>query len=727
MGRVGLWLTCWTVFVVPLRAADVPARPNILWVSCEDTSPDLGCYGDRYAVTPHIDRLAAEGVRFTRCFTHAGVCAPSRSGLITGCYPPSIGTHHMRCQGVPPVEVRCFPEYLRAAGYYCTNNSKTDYQFEAPPTAWDESSNKADWRGRKAGQPFFCVINFTTSHESQVRDPSPATQQLVAELSAASRHDPARAPVWPFYPDTPVVRRDIANYYDIVSAMDTQVGNVLARLEADGLAENTIVWFWGDHGRGLSRCKRWLYDSGTQTPLVIRVPERWRFTHNGTQTIPIDGLTPGSVNRDLVAFVDFAPTVLSLAGLKIPDHFQGQPFLGSNKSPPRKYIYGHRDRMDETYDLIRMVRDGRFKYLRNFRHDLSYGQNISYMNQMPMMQEMRRLHAVGELKDGPAQYFRPTKPLEELFDTEADPHELHNLVGAEEFREVLLRMRAECERWMRSTGDTGLVPEAILDHLKRPSDTFEVAAAPHVSESPDPQRADQRRITLQPTTPGSSLQYAVAEGHDAKPTKADWQLYAEPITAKVGQIIVVQACRLGHKHSTPIRWQVGMPPSASTTATEARHWRDVLRESGVLDRLLHLRQSDFLPLAARRAAYRQALDDEHAAMRYWGIWAWTQAPEMQDIPAMQDRFRKFADSDPDPLVRIIAARALAHTGDDAAPLAQLVEFVESHPQATVRLAAITALQDLGDKARPFADRLKPTADDGEYVGRVKQVLANQWK
>jgi N-sulfoglucosamine sulfohydrolase len=190
MGRVGFFLAVALFFAAPLLAAETPARPNILWISCEDTSPDLGCYGDQYAVTPNIDRLASEGVRYTRCFTHAGVCAPSRSGIITGCYPPSIGTHHMRCKGVPPDEVRCFTEYLRASGYYCTNNVKTDYQFDPPPTAWDELSNKADWRGRKDGQPFFCVINFTTSHESQVRDPSAETKKLVAALPSSSRHDP---------------------------------------------------------------------------------------------------------------------------------------------------------------------------------------------------------------------------------------------------------------------------------------------------------------------------------------------------------------------------------------------------------------------------------------------------------------------------------------------------------------------------------------------------------
>ena len=419
---VGLisFLCCLTgTFVASANDKPHFARPNILWISVEDISPDLGCYGDKNAVTPTIDRLAAEGVRFTRCFTHAGVCAPSRSGLITGCYPPSIGTHHMRCQGVPPDDVKCFPEYLRQAGYYCTNNVKTDYQFDVPATAWDESSNKADWRGRDQGQPFFSVINFITTHESQIRDPSKLTQTLVAALKPEQRHDPAKMIVPPFYPDTPVVRRDIANYYDNITAVDGQVAAVLKRLEENGLAEDTIVWFWGDHGRGMPRYKRWLYDTGLHVPLIVHVPEKWR---KHVRPDNADALKPGSTIDDLTAFVDFAPTVLSLAGLPKKEHFQGQAFFGPHRAvKPREHVYGHRDRMDETYDLIRTVRDKRFRYVRNFMPWQPYSQDIAYMNEMPTMQEWRRLHAEGKLTGPAADWFRKEKPVEELYDTEADP------------------------------------------------------------------------------------------------------------------------------------------------------------------------------------------------------------------------------------------------------------------------------------------------------------------
>jgi uncharacterized sulfatase len=289
-------------------------------------------------------------------------------------YPTSIGTHFMRCKGVPPPHVKCFPEYLRAAGYYCTNDSKTDYNFDAPLTAWDESKAGAHWRNRPTKEtPFFCVINLTTTHESQIRLPEAQLENRRKTLSAEELHDPAKAPLPPYYPDTSVVRRDMANYYDNLSWTDRNVGKILKDLEADGLADSTIVFCWGDHGRGLPRHKRWIYDSGIHVPLVARWPGK---------------LQPGSVSDELVAFVDL-PTVLSLAGVEIPKHFQGQAFLGEQKAAPREYVYAARDRMDETLDIIRAVRDKRFKYIRNYRPDLPYAQDIAYMNEMPTMKEWR--------------------------------------------------------------------------------------------------------------------------------------------------------------------------------------------------------------------------------------------------------------------------------------------------------------------------------------------------
>ncbi|MGC4003413.1 MAG: sulfatase [Pirellulales bacterium] len=314
------------------------ARPNVVWISIEDTSPDLGCYGDTYAKTPVLDAFAKQSVRFDRAFTHAGVCAPSRSGIITGMYPTSMTTQHMRCQGVPETHIRCFTEYLREAGYYCTNNVKTDYQFKPPITAWDENSNKAHWRGKAKNQPFFAVFNYVNTHESQIRDPSAENQKLVAALKPEEKHDPALAVLPPYYPDTPAVRRDWANYYDNVTATEAKIAAVLKQLDDDGLTEETIVWFWGDHGRGLPRGKRWLYDSGTRIPLLIRVPEKWR--KHAAPSNP-ERVAPGSVEENLTAAIDFAPTMLSLCGVEIPKHLHGQAFLGPKTvATPRKFVYG---------------------------------------------------------------------------------------------------------------------------------------------------------------------------------------------------------------------------------------------------------------------------------------------------------------------------------------------------------------------------------------------------
>ncbi|MGE5295931.1 MAG: sulfatase-like hydrolase/transferase, partial [Solirubrobacterales bacterium] len=254
------------------------SRPNFLWISAEDLSPDLGCYGDKYAVTPNLDGFASQSVRYDRVFSHAGASAPSQSGIVTGMYSTTIGTQHMRCRGVPPYYVKCASEHLRAVGYYCTNNGKTDYSFDCPRTAWDECGGAAHWRNRPKGSPFFAVINFSTTHESRIRDRGAEMTKEISGLGVATRHDPAKAQLPPYYPDTPRVREDWARYYDLVTLMDKRVKEVLDQLAADGLAEDTIVWFWGVSGRGLPRAKRWVYDSGTRVPLIVRVPEKWRKT-----------------------------------------------------------------------------------------------------------------------------------------------------------------------------------------------------------------------------------------------------------------------------------------------------------------------------------------------------------------------------------------------------------------------------------------------------------------
>jgi len=508
-------------------AVSAAERPNILWISCEDISPSLGCYGDRYSTSPHVDGLATQGVVFRRCFSHAGVCAVARSGLITGVYPVSIGSQHMRSRIVPPPNVHCFTEYLRAAGYYCTNRSKTDYNFEPPLTAWDESGRKSgDWSGRAEGQPFFSVINLTVSHESRIR----------AKFDKPV-HDPAKVSLPPYIPDTPAARRDRARYYDIITLMDRQVGEILARLKADGLAENTIVMFWGDHGEGLPRGKRWIYDSGIHVPLVVRWPGQ---------------IKPGTSRDDLVCFLDFAPTVLSLAGVTPPKYMHGQVILGQHTARPRQYLFAHRDRMDEAYDLIRAVRDRRFKYIRNLMPARTRAQNISYMNKMPTMIDMRRLNARGKLDTvALRQYFEPTKPVEELYDLESDPFEVNNLAADPAHSATLQRLRGELEGWQEKIDDRGLVPEALLVEAMRPENRYQVTADPVISVGRST-AGDGLTVTIRCQTAGASIAYAT--GTENRPK---WQLYSRPISVAAGTQLRAVACRLGFRDSGRVRRVVG--------------------------------------------------------------------------------------------------------------------------------------------------------------------------
>ncbi len=515
------------------RAGARPGEPpNILWISCEDTSPDLGCYGDGWARTPNLDGLASQGARFTNAFTVAGVCAPSRSGIITAMYPTTIGTHHMRSKAVPPPYVKCFPEYLRAAGYYCTNNSKTDYNFDSPLSAWDESSTRAHWRNRDRGQPFFAVFNLTVSHESQIRAPDEQFFRQTQELRPEDRHDPAQAKLPPYYPDTPLTRQDWARYYDLVTAMDLRAGRLLRQLEEDGLADNTVVFFWSDHGRGLPRAKRWLYDSGIHVPLLVRWPGR---------------IAPGTLRHDLVSLMDLGPTVLSLAGVEVPRYMQGQAFLGEQARPPRQYVFAARDRMDETYDIIRSVRDRRYKYLRNYQACKPYAQYIDYMEQMPTMREMRRLNKEGKLEGPQKLFFLPEKPPEELYDIIADPHEVRNLAASPEHQEALKRLRAVHEQWRKETNDLGLVPEDELKERMRPGGQWATTAAPLLAPAGGAFAAPLR-LRISCPTEGASIAYTSEP--DEKPR---WKLYSREITLSGSATVRAKACRLGYLDSPEVR------------------------------------------------------------------------------------------------------------------------------------------------------------------------------
>ena len=514
-----------------------PQRPNILWITVEDMSPRLASYGDDTVSTPRLDRLADQGVRFTRAFGVYGVCAPNRHALILGMYPTSTGAMAMRTwkrtsaldqitdpellsiptyEATPPPEARCFPEYLRAVGYFCTNNSKTDYQFQDPVTAWDESGNEAHWRHRAgADVPFFSVFNFTVTHESGT-----------FEARSPAVTDPAAVTLPPYYPDTPIVRRDLARHYDNIVALDAMVGRVLDELEEDGLGESTIVFFFSDHGDGLPRMKRWVYDSGLHVPMFVRFP---------------DGAGAGTANGDLVSFVDFAPTVLSLAGVSVPEHMQGQPFLGAHKAEPRKYIYAARDRMDPAPETIRAVRDARFKYVRNYRPDLPYFGFIPYRDRAGVMQEILRLTAEGALGPDQWQLWSQKKPLEELYDTEADPHEIHNLASDPGHFDKLAELRQAHLTWTEETGDLGHITEAELIRRLWPPDGVQPTTADPVITS-ERGEGGHRLVRIHCDSPGASLVYRLTQ--DGR-----WHLYTGPFEAPPGATVWSQANRLGWNHS----------------------------------------------------------------------------------------------------------------------------------------------------------------------------------
>lgn len=447
-----LVLLCLLSPVIAVRGQD---RPNFLWLSAEDISPHLGCYGDPHAITPHLDTLAAQGVRYTKAFSTAGVCAPCRSGIITGMYQNSIGTHHMRCNAALPGWLKPFPLYLREAGYYCTNNSKTDYQFSKPAPAeiWDESSPKAHWKNRPAGKPFFAVFNFTGCHESGIADEK-KYQEVTKGLTPEQRQDPAKLTTLPpYYPDTPITREDWKRNYELIAAMDAWAGKLIAELKEAGEWDNTILMFWSDHGTGLPRRKRWLYDSGTHIPLLLRVPEKFRAG------FAIQA--PGKSDDRLVSTVDFAPTLLTLAGVAVPKHFQGQPFCVEDR---RSLVFGARDRMDERYDIIRSARDSRFRYVRNFEPLKPCTQFINYCENGATMREIRAAMATKTMPAAAALFIAPQKPTEELYDLDNDPNEIRNLATDPSHAAKLAELRGALTAWQIEIGDLGFVPESEIEH-----------------------------------------------------------------------------------------------------------------------------------------------------------------------------------------------------------------------------------------------------------------------
>jgi len=542
-------------------------RPNVLWLVTEDFGPYLAAFGDStiHDYTPNLNRLAAEGVIYPHLFSPSGVCAPSRAAIATGMYPSSIGANHMRTgsytevtglpayEAIPPPEVKMMSEVLRRNGYYCTNNSKHDYQFKPPVTAWNESSNYAHWRKRAEGQPFFSIFNFTTTHESGLFEPYGFRQMeqrfyMAGDTSFRSKSQNASwmdrtaeeetpvhvpkdldFPIPPYLPDTEVVRRDMWKMYNNIAEMDKQLGAVLDQLEADGLLDSTIIFFYGDHGGPLPRQKRLIYDSGLNTPMIIRFP---------------DGFQAGTVDSQLVSFIDFAPTLMSLADIEPPAHLQGQAFLGKHQPPQeRDYIHAAADRFDGFTDAIRAVRDQRFKYIRNYRPEQGYYLPVTYRERIPTMQELLRMKEEGTLDAAQAQWFRESKPKEELYDCKNDPHELNNLADDPAYAEKLSELRTELDRWLEAIGDQPNLPEReLIDQLWNGKSEQPSTAAPTIETT-------EAGVAISCPTEGASIGYRIIE--DGVVPRA-WAIYTEPFTVPEGGTLEVIAHRIGYVPSDPM-------------------------------------------------------------------------------------------------------------------------------------------------------------------------------
>ncbi len=543
-------ISLWVSAVLGIAAADSVAaledRWNVVLLMAEDMSPRIGPYGDSVAHTPNLNRLASEGTRYTHAFTTAGVCAPSRAAILMGVHQNHWGAGHMRAYGdggyvaVPPPNWKAFPELLRAAGYYVVNNGKTDYQmgttlggaYGGPESIWDEPRAE-DWRGRPDGQPFFAYISFLTTHESQVWptwDLTSFTKIAMAFLRIPThwrwedRTDPASILLPSYYPDTPTVRADLARHYNNIAVMDTQVGNVLQKLEDDGIADRTLVIFTSDHGDGLPRAKRWLYDSGIRVPLIVRWPGQ---------------AEPDAVAEELVSGVDLAPTILAAAGIEPPDWMEGRVFVGPNPGPEPPHVFAARDRINESLDRVRAVRDRRFKYVRHLIPDQPYVLDGAFRDQMPMMKELRSLAAEGKLDAVSSLWFRERRDAEELFDTDADPEETRNLARDPAYRHALTRMRSILDARLATKRDLGLLPESQLAERFWPDGKQPTTYAP---------RFERRNASIHIAcdTPGASILWK-------RPSDAGWRLYTAPINVEGKTQIWAKAVRYGFKQSATVR------------------------------------------------------------------------------------------------------------------------------------------------------------------------------
>lgn len=471
-------------------------RPNILWLTSEDHGPEMGCYGDILARTPNVDGIAAKGMAFRRAWSIAPVCAPARTAIITGLYPSSSGGLHMRSMVKLPASIKLYPQYLRESGYYCTNNSKTDYNVNEPGKVWDESSGKANWKNRAEGQPFFAVFNSTKSHESQIRT-RPHTRIT----------NPSDVRVPGYHPDLPEVREDWAQYYDKVSEADADAGKRLAELSAAGLAEDTVVFYYGDHGSGMPRSKRWPSNSGLHVPMVVYFPPKWEHL------APKEYKSGGTSDR-MVSFVDLAPTVLSIAGIKPPEWMQGFAFAGPYQSEPQPFLYGERGRMDERMDLVRSVTDGRYVYLRNYYPHVSQAQRVAYQFETPSTQVWFQQYTQGRTNEAQSIFWKTPKASEELYDLVSDRDEVKNLANSKDHQAVLQKMRDALTKHMTQVKDVCFLPEMEMHSRSAGSTPYETARDSNKYSQVTIMAAAETASKLE-STPANSVAALISNGDSA--------------------------------------------------------------------------------------------------------------------------------------------------------------------------------------------------------------------
>jgi len=458
--RIVLLIVLLVIFHSACKEQSLPP-PNILWITNEDTGPAWGCYGDNYAITPNIDHLAkSDGAYiFEQAFSNAPVCAPARSTLITGMYATSLGTQHLRSEIPVPEDLKILPELLKEYGYYTTNNSKTDYNFN-PSGRWHENDGDAHWQNRPDGKPFFSVFNFGITHEGHTNDLNPNDTEILSQL-----HTPSEAILPPYFPNNESFRDIWAHMSDLMTVFDQEVGNLIQQLKENDEYENTIIFIFSDHGFGLPRYKRWLHNSGLHVPFVLYVPPKYKHLVSGL---------PQSIVNQMVSFVDFAPTVLQLAGIKANERMEGKSFLDLAKDQ-KEYTYGYRSRADDCYDVSRSIYDGRYLYIRHYMPHKPYMQNAIIFNKGKASYDA--LFAARETEDFPEESKRmfERKPIAELYDLKRDPYELNNLIEQEAFSDIADTLHEGLMEWMIKYHDTGLLNEADMMMRSKGESVFEMA------------------------------------------------------------------------------------------------------------------------------------------------------------------------------------------------------------------------------------------------------------